>query len=95
MRKPLTAMLTFVTLAFLATYAGAKDYRVALTKDQVSTVCNGRDYCEVSCGLNNEHTCSFGCGSAGCSGACVHCASRSTGVRSIRGVVKTAGASLR
>ena len=75
-------LLTFLCLAFSATNSSQLVARtgiggnVPLTKEQVSTVCGGKDYCEKSCGLNGEHTCDFGCGPKGCSGSCTNCSPR-------------------
>jgi hypothetical protein len=60
---------------------------VPLTKSQVKTVCQGRDWCEKVCGLEGRYTCSFGCGSAGCSGQCTNCSSTRVNVRTIQTVV--------
>src|SRR5215831_14461881 len=60
---------------------------VPLTKSQVNTVCDGRDWCQKVCGLEGRYTCSFGCGSEGCSGQCMNCSSRRVNVRTIQSVV--------
>jgi len=80
MRKFL-ALVAFAlgALAFAASAVGAKSGiggTVPLTSGQVHTVCNGKDYCQKSCGLNGEHSCEFGCGSKGCGGTCDDCSSR-------------------
>jgi len=63
---------------------------VPLTKSQVNTVCDGRDWCQKVCGVNLQYTCSFGCGSNGCSGQCMNCSSRRVNVRTIQSVVANA-----
>ena len=83
MRKSLMIVLTFGALTFVASEAAAKKISFSLTSGQVSTVCNGKSYCEVSCGLNKEYTCTFGCGTKGCSGECSTCPTRTVGRRSI------------
>lgn len=88
-------VLTLGAFAFVASGAGAKTISVSLTHGQVATVCNGKSYCEVSCGLNKEYTCTFGCGTKGCSGECSTCPKRTIGVRAIGTIVKTSGASSR
>jgi len=86
MRKYLAFIGLLAAAALLPGVAAAKDIAVSLTKSQVATVCNGAMYCEKSCGLNGQNTCTFGCGSKGCSGMCSNCAARTTGVSAIRGV---------
>ena len=62
MRKYLAFVGLFAAAALLPGVAAAKDIAVSLTKSQVATVCNGAMYCEKSCGLNGQNTCTFGCG---------------------------------
>jgi hypothetical protein len=95
MRKSLLIILTLGAFALVANDAGAARISVSLTRGQVANVCNGKSFCEVSCGLDKQYTCTFGCGSKGCSGECQTCPARTTGVRAIRTIVNTAGASFR
>ena len=95
MRNCLMIVLTLGAFAFVASDVGARTISVSLTHGQVATVCNGKSYCEVSCGLNKEYTCTFGCGKNGCSGECSTCPKRTVGVRVIRTTVGTARASFR
>jgi hypothetical protein len=60
---------------------------VPLTRSQVKTVCEGRNGCQKVCGLSGRYTCSFGCGSEGCSGQCMNCSSRRVNARTIQSVV--------
>ena len=79
MRKILVVVAVALgALAFAASAAGARGIGgdVPLTSGQVHTVCNGKDFCEKSCGVNGEHTCDFDCEFKGCSGSCQNCSSR-------------------
>lgn len=60
---------------------------VPLTRSQVMTVCEGRDACQKVCGLSERYTCSFGCGSTGCSGQCMNCSTRRVNARTIQSFV--------
>jgi len=60
---------------------------VPLTESQVNTICAGQNLCQKVCGLSGQYTCSFGCGSQGCSGQCMNCTSRRVNVRTIQSVV--------
>jgi hypothetical protein len=89
MRKSLMILLALGAVALFAVDSGAKELKpVVLTKDQVNTVCGNTTYCEKKCGLNGEHTCTFGCGPKSCSGMCKDCASRTVSVSTVRNVVR-------
>jgi hypothetical protein len=61
-----------------------------LTVSQVNSICSGMELCQKVCGLSGQYTCSFGCGSQGCSGQCMNCTSRRVNVRTIQSVVANA-----
>ena len=60
---------------------------VPLKKSQVNTVCDGGNWCQKVCGLGGQYTCTFVCGSEGCSGQCMNCSSKRVNVRTIQTVV--------
>ena len=60
---------------------------VPLTRSQVTTVCEGRDGCQKVCGPSGRYTCSFGCGSEGCSGQCMNCSTKRVNARTVQSVV--------
>jgi hypothetical protein len=111
MRKSLLTILTLGAFALVAYDAKADRILVPVTGSQVDAVCNGKSFCEVSCGLNKEYKCDFGCGPKSCSGMCVTCPTgesshlygfpgrahptRTTAVRAIRTALEKAGASRR
>jgi hypothetical protein len=70
MRKLIMFVLGLTALALAPSDAEAA---VKLTKQQVQTVCNGKNSCVKDCGLNGEHTCNFACGKDTCSGVCLTC----------------------
>ena len=73
MRKTLMAALVLGSLAILTQHAEAKQITVKLSKQQVQTVCDGKEYCQKSCGSSSQYNCEFGCGPAGCGGTCLTC----------------------
>ena len=70
MRQLLLFVLMLGVLGFVTDHADAKQITVQLTKNQVNTVCDGKDYCQKACG-SEKHNCEFGCGKKGCGGTCL------------------------
>ncbi len=64
MRKLLLVVLTLGVLGFMTEHASAARITVQLTKNQVNTVCDGKDYCQKACGSEKQYNCEFGCGKA-------------------------------
>jgi len=94
MRRLILAALALGSFVFVAGDTGAKEITVSLSQSQVSTVCDGRNYCEKTCGSSGQYTCTFGCGTKGCSGACTNCP---TGIShsALSGVIKNIGEALK
>ena len=86
-----------VALFAVSAFGSGAQALTKLTKQQVSTVCDGKSYCEKKCGANGEHTCGFGCGPKSCSGQCLTCpgSTSQTATRAADSVVKTAISSSR
>ena len=65
MRQLLLFVLMLGVLGFVTDHADAKQITVQLTKNQVNTVCDGKDYCQKACGSEKQYNCEFGCGKKG------------------------------
>jgi hypothetical protein len=89
MSKLLLIVLSLGLLGLMTQEADAERIAVKLSKNQVATVCNGKSYCQVSCG---QYTCEFGCGSAGCHGQCLTCPTgqKRVGKAAVKGAVRGA-----
>ena len=87
------SLLSLAIFAFASHPASAKQVTVVLSKSQVSSVCGNKSYCEKSCGTNGQYTCTFGCGTKGCSGQCANCPTGHL-ASSINGVLKAIGEGL-
>lgn len=62
-------LMFIVGLAALVLVPHAAEAKgVKLTKQQVETVCDGKQSCVRDCGLKNDHLCSFTCKNDKCSG---------------------------
>jgi hypothetical protein len=94
MRKFILAVLALGSLTFVADDAGAKQISVTLSQAQVSAVCDGKNFCEKTCGSSGQYTCTFGCGSKSCSGQCANCPTGRTLSSSISNVLKNFGGAL-
>jgi len=79
MRKPIVYIVWLAAFALVPHKATADP--VKLTSQQVESVCgkklktetSGVSGCSKECGLNNEHSCEFGCYKGGCWGSCITC----------------------
>jgi hypothetical protein len=76
MRKSILFIVGLLAIALIPHDAAA----VKLAQQQVKDVCGkklrtGGDAmgCTKQCGLNNEHTCDFGCKGNDCNGSCMTC----------------------
>jgi len=92
MRKSLMIVLTVGALACVASVAAAKEFRIALSDAQFSSVCGNPVGCAKSCA---QYQCNFGCDDQGCYGKCTNCPTRQIGIRSIRTAIRAGALSPR
>ena len=92
MRKLLLIVLSLGVLGLVTQEADAARIIVKLSSNQVNTVCNGKAYCQKSCGPNQQYSCEFGCGSQGCHGQCLDCPTgeKRIGKSAVKGAVRGA-----